>query len=182
MFLENVFPPIPSELIMPLAGFTATQGKLSLLGVIIAGTVGSVLGGLPLYYVGRSLGEEKLKAWADKNGKWLTISGEDIGKTKDWFDRHGAPAVFFGRLVPGIRSLIAVPAGFDRMNIGQFLLYSALGSGIWSAGLAYLGYLLGGNYKKVEQYLGPISYVVLGAVVLLYISRVVKQHRQQTRS
>jgi len=181
MFLENVFPPIPSELIMPLAGFTATQGKLTLIGVIIAGTIGSVLGALPLYYVGKVIGEEHLKAWADKNGKWLTVSRGDIGKSKDWFDKHGAVAVIIGRLVPGIRSLISVPAGIDQMNLGLFMLYSAIGAGVWSSLLAYLGFLLGGNYDKVEKYLSPASYVVLGIVVLVYIYRVIKQHRQETK-
>lgn len=178
MFLENVFPPIPSELIMPMAGFTATQGKLSLPGVIIAGTIGSVLGGLPLYYVGKIIGEERLKEWVGKHGKWLTISCEDIDKAKSWFERHGGVAVFIGRLVPGIRSLIAVPAGLDKMHMGLFLLYSALGAGLWSTVLAYLGFLLGGNYEKVEKFLGPASYIVLGAVIVVYVVRVIKQHRK----
>ncbi|MDF2441109.1 MAG: hypothetical protein JWN98_2093, partial [Abditibacteriota bacterium] len=126
MFLENVFPPIPSELIMPMAGFTATQGKLTLVGVIIAGTLGSVLGALPLYYMGKVIGEDRLKEWADKHGKWLTVSREDIEKSKEWFDKHGAVAVIIGRLVPGVRSLIAVPAGIDQMNLPLFLLYTAI--------------------------------------------------------
>jgi len=181
MFLENVFPPIPSELIMPLAGFTATQGKLALLGVIIAGTLGSVLGALPLYYVGKTVGEDRLKNWADKYGKWLTISREDIEKAQAWFDKHGGAAVFIGRLVPGVRSIISIPAGIGNMNLPLFLLYSAFGAGVWSSLLAYLGYLLGGNYEKVEKFLTPVSYGVLGLVIVVYIVRVVKQHRAQAQ-
>ena len=180
MFLENVFPPIPSELIMPLAGFTATQGKLTLVGVIIAGTVGSVLGALPLYYVGKVIGEERIKKWAGKYGKWLTVSPDDIDKSKQWFDKHGGVAVGFGRLVPGIRSLIAVPAGFDNMKLAPFVIYTALGSALWSGILAYLGFLLGGNYEKVAKFVGPASYVVLGIVVAVYIWRVVKQHKKES--
>ena len=181
MFLENVFPPIPSELIMPLAGFTATQGgKLNLFGVIIAGTLGSVLGALPLYYAGKTIGEERLKKWAGKYGKWLTVSPDDIDKSKQWFDKHGGVAVFIGRLIPGIRSLIAVPAGFDNMNLPLFLLYTALGSGLWAGILAWLGSLLGNNYQKVEKFLGPATYVVLGIVVAIYIWRVVKQHKEES--
>jgi membrane protein DedA with SNARE-associated domain len=182
MFLENVFPPIPSELIMPLAGFTANQGKLTLIGVIIAGTIGSVLGTLPLYYVGHSIGEERLKKWADKHGKWLTVSASDIENASRWFQRHGNIAVLLGRLVPGVRSLIAVPAGIGKMNTGLFLIYSAIGSSMWTSMLAYAGYLLGENYDKVEKYVGPATYVVLGLFVAIYIYRVVQQTRTQTPS
>lgn len=166
MFLENVFPPIPSEFIMPLAGYTAARGDLNFVGVVIAGMLGSVLGALPLYYLGKWLGEERLKQLADKYGKWLTVSGEDIAKADDWFDRHGHKAVFFARLVPGVRSLISIPAGISSMNLLQFLLYSALGTGIWAGVLAYLGRLLGENYEVVNTYLGPITYVVIGGLVL----------------
>lgn len=137
MFLENVFPPIPSELIMPLAGFTARQGKLAFVGVVLAGMVGSVLGALPLYYAGRLLGKERIKAWADRNGKWLALSGDDIEKADAWFDRHGDKGVFLGRLVPGVRSLLSIPAGLSGMALPKFLLYSALGTGLWAALLAY---------------------------------------------
>jgi membrane protein DedA with SNARE-associated domain len=136
MFLENVFPPIPSELIMPLAGFTASQGKLTLIGVIIAGTIGSVLGTLPLYYVGHVIGEERLKKWAEKHGKWLTVSPDDIENASRWFQRHGNIAVLVGRLVPGVRSLIAVPAGIAKMSMPLFLAYSAVGSAMWTTCLA----------------------------------------------
>jgi membrane protein DedA with SNARE-associated domain len=182
MFLENVFPPIPSELIMPLAGFTANQGKLTLVGVIIAGTIGSVLGTLPLYYIGKTIGAERLKTWADRHGKWLTVSASDIENATRWFEKHGNIAVLVGRLVPGVRSLIAVPAGIGKMNMGLFLVYSAIGSALWTTLLGYAGYLLGANYHKVEKFLSPATYVVLGLFVAIYIYRVVQQQRAQTSS
>lgn len=182
MFLENVFPPIPSELIMPLAGYTATQGKLTLLGAIVAGTFGSVLGALPLYYVGKTIGEKRLKSWADKHGKWLTVSGDDIGKAKQWFDKHGGVAVLICRLVPGVRSLISIPAGIAKMNLPLFLLYSALGAGIWTALLAFLGFKLGERFDQVDKYFGPASYVILGSLLAFYIYRVVKQSQKQDKT
>lgn len=145
MFLENVFPPIPSELVMPLAGFTSSEGGLSLWGVVAAGTAGSVLGALPLYYLGRAFGEERLAAWADRHGKWLALSGQDVRNADAWFDRHGSKVVLFARLVPGVRSLISIPAGMSNMNMVTFLLYTTLGTGLWAGLLAYVGQLLGNN-------------------------------------
>jgi membrane protein DedA with SNARE-associated domain len=182
MFLENVFPPIPSELIMPLSGYVSAQGKLTWIGVVAAGTLGSVLGALPLYYLGKIVGEERLKKWAEKHGAWLAVSPDDITKSKEWFDKHGAKAVLIGRLVPGIRSLISIPAGLSQMNLPQFLLYTAFGTAIWSALLAGAGVWLGQHYEKVDKYLGPFTYIVLGAVLLMFIWRVVKQKRSQAKN
>ena len=180
MFVENIFPPIPSELVMPLASFTAAQGELSLVGVVIAGTLGSVIGALPLYYLGRSVGEQRLASWADKYGKWVAFSAGDIRMAKDWFDRHGSKTVFFGRLVPGVRSLISIPAGLARMHILQFLLYSALGAGIWTGMLAYIGYLLGENYQQVNKYLGPATFIVLGLLLVRFSVWVWRRKQQQS--
>lgn len=166
MFLENVFPPIPSELVMPLAGFTAGTGELSFVGVVIAGAVGSLLGQLPLYYLGRWVGEDKLVVWADRYGKWLTVSGDEVKKADDWFDRHGPKAVFFARLVPGLRSLISIPAGLSEMQLLPFLLYSALGTSLWALLLAGAGALLGENYQVVDTYLGPAGLVILGGMLV----------------
>jgi membrane protein DedA with SNARE-associated domain len=177
MVLENVFPPIPSEVIVPLAGFLVAQGELSLLGVIVAGTAGSVLGALPLYYAGVFLGEERLKQFADKHGRWLTVSRQDLAKAKRWFDDHGALAVIICRLVPGIRSLISIPAGIARMPLLSFLCFTALGTGLWTALLAYAGYLLGENFNDVKDYLNPISYVVLAAILLVYAKRLLAPRR-----
>ena len=172
MFIENVFPPIPSEFIMPLAGFMAGEDKFSLVGVIVAGTLGSVLGALPLYYLGAKLGEDKLKKFASRHGRWLTLTPEDIDRADDWFDRHGAAAVLFCRLVPGIRSFISIPAGFNRMNIFSFLFFTFLGSVIWTSILAYAGYVLGTNFREVGEYLDVATYIVFGLVIVIYLWRV----------
>jgi membrane protein DedA with SNARE-associated domain len=169
MVVENVFPPIPSEFIMPLAGYMAAQGKLSLFGIIVAGMTGSVLGALPFYYMGRKLGEDRLKEFADNHGRWLTLSRKDIERAKRWFDRHGGAAMFFCRLISGVRSLISIPAGIARMRILPFLAYTATGTGMWAALLAYLGYFLGTEYTQVGEYLDPISWIVLGAVGVIYL-------------
>jgi len=174
MFVENVFPPIPSEVIMPLAGFMVTQGKLSFAGIVAAGTVGSVLGALPLYYVGRLINERSLKELADRHGRWLTISRKDIERAKEWFDKHGPATVLLCRLVPAIRSLISIPAGIARMNLALFLAYTTIGTALWTGLLAYLGYFLGSNFARVSEYLDLISWVVGAAIVLIYIVRVMK--------
>ncbi|ADV67491.1 DedA family protein [Deinococcus maricopensis] len=179
MCLENVFPPIPSELIMPLAGFTASRGDLTFVGVVIAGTVGSVLGALPLYYIGKVVGEERLVKWADKYGAWLTVSGDEIRKADDWFDRHGHKMVLFVRLVPGVRSLISIPAGISGMPLPKFLLYTSIGTALWSTLLASLGLLLGEHYERVEQYLGPATYLILGGLLLYIVVSVIRRRRRQ---
>jgi membrane protein DedA with SNARE-associated domain len=179
MFVENVFPPIPSELIMPLAGYMVTRGQLSFVGIVLAGTLGSVLGALPLYYAGRALGEERVMDWVDRRGRWVTVSRQDLERAKRWFERHGGMAVLFCRLIPGVRSLISIPAGIERMPVAAFLAYTTVGAGLWTTLLASLGYVLGGKYKEVEQYLDPVSYVVLGGIVVLYLVRVVR-HEGQT--
>lgn len=170
MIAENLFPPLPSELILPAAGFAAAQGKLNLMGVVLAGALGSVLGTLPLYYLGRIVNEERLVVWADRYGRWLTLRGKDIRKADDWFDRHGPEAVLFGRMIPGIRSLLSLPAGMSEMPLPSFLIYSAIGSGLWVTLLAGVGYLLGNNYEVAEQYVGPVG---TGVVALLVVSSVV---------
>jgi membrane protein DedA with SNARE-associated domain len=174
MVLENVFPPIPSEVIMPLAGFMVSQGKFSLIGIIAAGTAGSVLGALPFYYIGRWINEERLKALADRYGRWLTVSGNDIERSKAWFDKHGRTAIILGRLVPAVRSLISIPAGIARMNLAMFLTYTSVGTALWTALLAFLGYYLGSNFGRVGEYVDRISWLVIAAIVLIYIVRVIR--------
>jgi membrane protein DedA with SNARE-associated domain len=180
MFLENVFPPIPSELIMPLAGFTASQGKMALVPAIAAGVIGTVLGALPWYYLGKILGEERIKHWIALYGAWIGISPNEIDKTKQWFYRHGAKAVFWGRLVPGVRTLISLPAGFSQMPLPQFLIYSTLGTLGWTMLLTFAGYFLGQNYTLVEKYLGPVSKIILAVLVVLGIVWLVRR-RQKLR-
>jgi membrane protein DedA with SNARE-associated domain len=179
MFAENLFPPIPSELIMPLAGFTVAQGKMNFTLAVIAGVVGTILGAFPWYYIGKYVGEERLKVLADKYGKWITVSSQDIDKATRWFNRYGTKAVFFGRLVPGVRTLISLPAGLSNMHLGQFLIYSTLGTTIWVGLLTFLGYVLGNNYELVEEYLGPVSKIVLVVLIIAFIVWIVK--RKQTK-
>lgn len=171
MFLENVFPPIPSELVMPLGGYTAARGDLSLLGVVIAGMLGSVLGALPLYYLGYFVGQKRLVSWADTYGRWLALDGEDVRRADSWFAKRGRWAIFVGRLVPGIRSLISIPAGVAKMGLPVFLLFTAFGTAAWAFLLAFLGYLLGENYERVSVWLGPVSKVLLGLIAAWLVGR-----------
>jgi membrane protein DedA with SNARE-associated domain len=178
MFLENVFPPIPSELIMPLAGFFNTRGELSLLGIILAGCLGSVLGALPLYYAGRALGEARLRRWCDQHGHWIGVSGNDLDRSRKWFDRHGAKTVLFCRLVPGIRSMISIPAGIAEMKLWLFIVLTTIGSAVWSTFLALAGRALGARYDTVEHVIGPISTGVVVTIVVTLVVRGIAQRRQ----
>ncbi|AFZ03595.1 DedA family protein [Calothrix sp. PCC 6303] len=179
MFLENLFPPIPSELIMPLAGYTASlqDSKLNIFGVFVAGLVGSVAGGLVWYYPGKLLGQDRLYAIADRYGKWITVSSKDLVKATRWFNKQGKTAVFIGRLVPGVRTLISVPAGFSNMPLLPFLFYTTLGSAVWVGLLTYTGYILGSQYKLVEEYLAPVSKFVLGALIVAFVYWFIKRNR-----
>lgn len=172
MFLENLFPPIPSEVIMPSAGFSAGRGELSLPGVIVAGTAGSVAGALFWYYAGKWIGAERLKNWAGRHGRWLTLKPRDVDRVDDWFDQHCGKAVLFGRLVPAIRTLISVPAGIFGMSLPRFLLFSTLGTVVWTALLAIAGYLLQDQHDRVVQYMGPVANVIFGLIVATYLYRV----------
>lgn len=181
MFAENIFPPIPSELIMPLAGFTVAKGEMNFVFAVLAGVLGTVLGALPWYYAGKIVSEERLRALADKYGKWMALSGKDIDKADRWFDRHGNQAVFFCRLVPGVRTLISLPAGISGMPLAPFLLYSTLGTTLWVGLLTYLGFVLGDNYDLVDEYLGPVSKIVLGLLVVAFIAWVVLKKQKSKR-
>ena len=181
MLAENVFPPIPSELIMPMAGFTAARGELDVVGVVVAGTAGSLAGALLWYYIGRWIGLERLKRWAAKHGRWLTISPEKVDEAAAWFNRHRGKAVLVGRLIPAVRTLISVPAGVAGMALMRFLIYSALGTALWTALLAAAGYLLEDQYQKVGDYLNPVSDVILGLIVLGYLYRVATFRRRGAR-
>lgn len=175
MLLENVFPPIPSELIMPLAGFLTTNGTLTLGGLIVAGTLGSVAGAIVLYYVGRQIGGERLRAWSDRHGRWVGLSSADLDKSDEWFKRHGGKTVLLGRLVPGVRSLISIPAGVSKMDLRVFLVYTTLGSAGWTAALAYAGRLLGNKYEQVEHVIGPVSTVIVVGIVVTLVIRGFRQ-------
>jgi len=173
MFLENLFPPLPSEVIMPMAGYTASDGNLSIVGVLAAGTVGTLGGALFWFTVARKLGEERLRRWAERHGRWITLSPGDIDKLDAWFDAHSRWAVPVGHLVPGIRTLISIPAGIFGMGLTRFVLLTTLGAGAWTSALGLAGYVLGSRFDQVDRYLGPASTVIMGAILLLYLYRVV---------
>ena len=171
MFLENLFPPIPSELIMPLAGYTATfpNTQIQVIPAIAAGVIGTILGAIPWYYAGLLLGQKRLQLLASRYGKWIGISSDDIEKSVHWFQKHGNKAVLLGRLVPGIRTLISIPAGISNMSIVPFFVYSTIGTVGWVSLLTYAGYFLGENYKLVEKYIDVVSKVVV-IIVLIAIT------------
>jgi membrane protein DedA with SNARE-associated domain len=166
MFLENLFPPIPSEMIMPLGGFYVQQGKLALLPVVIAGLGGTVLGALPWYGLGRLINEERLEQWLERHGRWIGISANDLKRSRIWFNRYGTALVFWGRLVPGVRTLISVPAGMELMPFTPFLLWTTGGSLIWVLILTLSGLALGSGYDNVELWLEPVTKAVKVILVI----------------
>ena len=172
MTIENVFPPIPSELIMPLAGYLAARDQMTLWGAIVAGTIGSVVGAVILYWFGARIGSERIKAFADRHGCWMAVSRRDIERAEQWFERRGWLAVLGGRVVPGVRSLISIPAGMAHMSFPLFLAVTAVGTAVWAAVLACVGYLLGRNFATVEQWIGSITWAVIIAVTAWYALRV----------
>lgn len=172
MFLENLFPPIPSELIMPLAGYTATlpNSQIQVIPAIVVGVIGTIVGAIPWYYAGLLLGQQRLQLLAARYGKWIGISGDDIDKSVTWFQKHGAKAVLFGRMVPGIRTLISIPAGIGKMPLIPFFVYSTIGTIGWVTLLTYAGYFLGKNYEIVEKYIDVITKVVVFGVLIAIAS------------
>ncbi len=180
MLAENIFPPIPSELIMPLAGFAAARGDMDMITVILAGTAGSVVGALPWYYAGLLFGKDRLKAIAARHGRWLTMTPADIDQASDWFARYGITAVFFGRLVPAVRTLISVPAGIVRMRMLPFLFFSTVGSLLWTAFLAFAGYVLESQYELIEEWIDPISKSVMLLIIGIYLYRFIRFKPQQS--
>ncbi|GLQ12175.1 alkaline phosphatase [Devosia yakushimensis] len=173
MLAESIFPPIPSELIIPFAGFAAANGDLNFFGVLAAATFGAVVGMLPWYYAGRLFGLERVRRLADRFGRVMTLNAEEIDVAVNWFHRFGPIIVLFGRLMPLIRTLISIPAGLARMPLPVFLLASTSGALIWNIILTTAGYLLHEHYELVEVILDPLSYVVLALVVLIYLVRLV---------
>jgi membrane protein DedA with SNARE-associated domain len=161
--LENLFPPIPSEVILPLAGFAASQGRLSVVAAIAWTTLGSVVGALALYLLGVAFGRARLRAIV---ARLPLVKLSDLDRTEHWFARHGVATVFFGRMVPIFRSLISIPAGVERMPVGVFLLYTTLGSLVWNTAFVLAGYLLGANWGIVETYVGTFEHLVLAICAL----------------
>ena len=172
MFLENVFPPLPSEIIMPLAGYLSARGQAPFWAMVAAGTAGSLAGAYVWYAIGRAVTHDRLCAWVQAHGTWLAMTPEDVDRATNWFGRHGRWSVFFGRLVPVVRTLISVPAGFTRMRPVPFVVLSAVGTGIWTLALSYAGRLLGSRFQRVEQWIGPVSSAIVVGAVLWYFYRV----------
>ena len=169
MFLENLIPPIPSELIMPLGGFYVSQGQLGFFPVVLAGLIGTVIGALPWYGIGRLVNEERLEQWLEKNGRWLGINPQELARSRKWFNRYGVSLVFWGRLVPGIRTLISVPAGVELMPITPFLIWTTAGSLIWTLFLTITGFYLGDNYGNIEKWISPFS-SIFKIIIITFIS------------
>ncbi len=182
MLLENVFPPLPSELIMPLGGFTAALGRLNLPLVIMAGSVGSILGTWVWYWLGRQLPITVIERWVDRHGRWLGITVDDLEKSRRWFLRHGRAIVFWGRLVPGVRSLISLPAGVEGMALVPFLTFTSLGSVLWVTVLTLAGYLLRDHYEDVEHWLEPVSKGVTLAIAIALAIFLVHRNRHHLRA
>jgi LPXTG-motif cell wall-anchored protein len=181
MAVENVVLPIPSELIMPFAGFKTARGPMTLLGVIIAGTIGSVLGGLPMYYAGYALGERRLRKFIERYGKWVLLRGKDIDRATDRFSGNAFLDVTLGQLLPGVRGVISIPAGVARMNVGLFLLANFIGTLVWCTVLAVAGRALGRNFTTIHKFLGPTGWAILGFLVLALAFWLIRRRRKRSR-
>ena len=174
MFLETVFPPIPSEVIMSVAGIAAAKGQLNLWGVIAAGTTGAMLGNVVWYLAARALGIIRLKPIIDRYGRWITMDWDEVQRAERWFRHNGTFFVFLGRMLPTVRSLVSVPAGLLKMRFKTFFIASTLGTAGWTSALAYGGYKLREHFDQVDEWLGPISNAILVTLVLGYLWRVIR--------
>ena len=163
--IENLFPPIPSEIVLPFAGFVARDGDASLPGMILAATIGSLVGAWILYGIAAAIGPERLHAFVRNYGKWFRLTNDDVAKAEGWFDRRAAVSVLVGRCVPLVRSLVSIPAGFRRMPFVTFSVYTFLGSLVWNGGLIGAGYLLRDNWEDVEPYVDYFQYLVIAVIV-----------------
>ena len=179
MFLETLFPPIPSEVIMPVAGVSAAQGKLSFTMAVLSGTAGAMLGNVVWYLAARGLGHDRLKPFIQRHGKWLTMNWRDVQRAHDWFDRHGVALVFLGRLIPTIRSVISIPAGLLDMRFRNFMIASTLGTAVWTVILTGAGFKLQENFHDIGKVIGPLSNLVLAVIVIVYLYRLAT-HKGET--
>ena len=172
MFAETVFPPIPSEIIMSLAGVQAAKGQMHLAGVIAAGTSGAMFGNLFWYLLARALGLDRIRPWIERWGRWITMTWDEVHRGQKWFDQFGAAFVCLGRLVPTVRSLVSIPAGLLKMSLSRFLFWSTLGTTIWTALLAIAGYKLGQDYAEVDHWISPASNAIIVTLIGWYLWRV----------
>lgn len=178
MFIENIFPPIPSEVVMPFSGFLVNSGEMSFVGVMIAGTLGAVAGAVAIYYIGLKYGEDRLRAWVNDKGKYLLLSEDELDSSLETFEDHGKKMVLIGRVIPTIRSIISIPAGLEQMNIPVFLALTIVGTTVWNLLLAGGGVVLGQNWDRVLGWVDTYSYVIyaiLGLLLLYYVGRQAKK-------
>ena len=177
--LENLVPPIPSEIVLSLAGYLASEGRVNLILVFVAATLGSVGGALALYWVGYALSEERLRRWLDRIP---LVDADDLNKADRWFERHAKAAVLLGRCAPVVRSLVSIPAGANHMPLVQFTVFTAIGSGVWNALFIGGGYLLGSRYQNLEQYSQWFDYAIMAFFAIAIGSWVVKKVRKRRRA
>jgi membrane protein DedA with SNARE-associated domain len=171
MFLETIFPPIPSEVIMPVAGVASAQGKLDFPLVVLAGTTGAMLGNIVWYLAARALGVERLRPFIRRHGKWLTLNWSEVERAEHWFALHGSAFVFLARMLPTVRSLVSIPAGLLKMRFRNFLVASTLGTAGWTLLLALAGYQLEENVGEVERFIGPAANAIIIVLGLGYAWR-----------
>ena len=174
--LENLIPPIPSEIVLSMAGYLASEGRVNLVLVWVAATAGALIGALLLYWLGRGLGEERLMRWLDRIP---LVDSSDLSQADRWFERHARSAVLFGRCAPVVRSLVSIPAGANRMPVGQFMLFTAIGSGVWNALFVGGGYALGSRWENVEKYSSWFDYAIWAFFAIAIGSWVVKKVRKR---
>ncbi|HYO49247.1 MAG TPA: DedA family protein [Chloroflexia bacterium] len=182
--LETIVPPIPSEVVLPLAGSLSAQGRFNVALAIMAATIGSLIGSCILYSLSRWAGQERLEKWVDRHGKWIMLSRADLNKSLRWFARYGSWAVFVCRLIPGIRSLVSIPAGLARMPFARFLVLTLAGSAIWNSALISAGFLLGQNWSQIEAVVSPLSkvvYVGVGLTVMIFFVTRLTRRRKLVR-
>jgi membrane protein DedA with SNARE-associated domain len=175
MILENVIPAIPSELILPFAGYLVARDQLDLLGVIASGSAGSTAGATAWYVLGRAWGRDRVEQFVGRYGRWMLLDESDVSRANGWFERHQRTATFIGRLIPGVRSLISVPAGIARMPPASFLIYTLSGTVLWTSALTLAGYVLAGAYERTRDAIGPVGSILFGGLVIVLIARYVRR-------
>lgn len=181
--IENIFPPIPSEVILLFGGFMTTYSKINILGVIIASTLGSLVGALILYYIGKILNKDRLKKIVKgKIGKILRLKAKDIDKADEWFDKKGNKTVFFCRFVPILRSLISIPAGMSEMPMPKFLLYTTVGSIIWNSVLTIAGSIVGDKWETIVDIFDKYSHITLIVLIILFIGALIYYFKKRKNS
>ena len=188
VIIENVFPPIPSEIVLPFAGFVAQQGSsaaqsdTSVIGMMIAATIGSVVGALILYFVSAAIGPDRLRAFVEKFGKWFGVKAADLVRAEAWFDRRSFVSVLVGRCVPLIRSIVSIPAGFRRMKLSSFVVLTAIGSAVWNIALIGAGAVLKDQWDVVGDYVGVFQWVVVAAIIVVLAKFVLSRIKRRNTS